>query len=175
MNPTPHIVESALLLLAAFLLGCVIGYFARRFAGQRPQTAVATPIPLAPATPPATIAAAPLATEPLQVTEATRPKAARKARAAKAPSRTPKRAAKTVDEPELLSAPRDGVADDLKKIKGIGPKLEAVLNENGVYHYDQIASWNANAIAVMDQRLSFRGRIEREQWVAQAKVLAEKG
>ncbi len=75
--------------------------------------------------------------------------------------------------PETLSAPRDGGADDLKKISGVGPKLEAVLNELGFWHYDQIASWTAAEIAWVDSRLKFKGRIERDNWMAQAAELAK--
>lgn len=76
-------------------------------------------------------------------------------------------------EPELLSAPRDGRdADDLKKITGVGPKLETLLNEMGFWHFDQIAAWGPSEIAWVDARLKFKGRIERDNWVAQASELA---
>jgi len=76
------------------------------------------------------------------------------------------------DKPALLSAP-EGEADDLKKIKGIGPKLEAELNGAGVYHYRQIAGWTEKEVAWADEHLvSFKGRISRDDWVSQAKVLA---
>jgi NADH-quinone oxidoreductase subunit E len=75
--------------------------------------------------------------------------------------------------PETLSAPRGGVADDLKKIDGVGPKLEATLNDLGFWHYDQIAAWGPAEIAWVDARLKFKGRIERDDWVAQARSLAE--
>lgn len=78
-------------------------------------------------------------------------------------------------EPELLEGPRAGNADDLKQLKGVGPKLEGVLNELGVYHFDQIAAWGAEEIAWVDGRLKFKGRIERDGWIEQAKVLAEGG
>ena len=45
------------------------------------------------------------------------------------------------DQPETLTAARDGKPDDLKMLKGVGPKLEETLNELGFYHYDQIAAW----------------------------------
>jgi len=78
--------------------------------------------------------------------------------------------------PELLTGPRGGDADDLKKLKGVGPKLEGLLNEIGVYHFDQIAGWGPAEIAWVDDKLNFRGRIERDDWVAQAQALmAEKG
>jgi large subunit ribosomal protein L21 len=71
----------------------------------------------------------------------------------------------------LLDAPK-GEADDLKKISGVGPKLLGVLNENGVYHFWQIAEWGADEIAYMDDKLSFKGRIERDGWIEQAKTFA---
>jgi len=75
--------------------------------------------------------------------------------------------------PALLDAPRDGKPDDLKKIGGVGPKIAALLNEAGVFHFDQIAGWGPDEIAWMDTKLKFKGRIERENWIAQAKTLAE--
>ncbi|MFV0472996.1 MAG: NADH-quinone oxidoreductase subunit NuoE [Pikeienuella sp.] len=77
--------------------------------------------------------------------------------------------------PALLKAAREGAADDLKKIKGVGPKLEGLLNELGVYHFDQIAGWGAEDVAWVDERLSFKGRIEREEWVEQARQLSAEG
>ena len=79
-------------------------------------------------------------------------------------------------QPEALSAPRGGAADDLKRIKGIGPKLEKLCNEMGVYHFDQIAGWNADEVAWMNANLKgFKGRVSRDEWVAQAKLLASGG
>ena len=78
-------------------------------------------------------------------------------------------------QPETLSAPRAGGADDLKKISGVGPKLEAVLNELGFWHFDQIAKWTAEEIAWVDSRLKFKGRILRDNWMVQAAELAKGG
>lgn len=78
--------------------------------------------------------------------------------------------------PELLTAPRGGKPDDLKLIKGVGPKLEKLLNEVGVWHFDQVASWKAKDIAIVDEKLDgFKGRVSRDAWVKQAKVLAKGG
>ena len=75
--------------------------------------------------------------------------------------------------PEALQSARDGKADDLKRIKGIGPKLEAMLNGMGFFHFDQIAAWSPQEMAWVDQNLEgFKGRATRDQWVAQAKLLA---
>ena len=75
-------------------------------------------------------------------------------------------------EPETLSAPRGGAADDLQRIDGVGPKLEALLNEMGFWHFDQIAAWGPQEIAWVDARLKFKGRIERDGWVEQARKLS---
>jgi len=80
------------------------------------------------------------------------------------------------EKPSVLTAARDGGADDLKKIKGVGPKLEAVLNGMGFYHFDQIAAWTDQEVAWGDANLEgFRGRVSRDGWVAQAKLLAGGG
>ncbi len=81
--------------------------------------------------------------------------------------------ATTGTEPgNLLTEARGGKADDLKKIAGVGPKLEGVLHQNGVFHFDQIAAWGSDEVAYMDDKLSFKGRIERDGWIEQAKTFA---
>ena len=80
------------------------------------------------------------------------------------------------DKPEFLAAARGGKADDLKLIWGVGPKLEQLLNEMGVFHFDQIAAWTEENLAWVDQKLgSFKGRAVRDRWIVQGKVLAEGG
>lgn len=64
-------------------------------------------------------------------------------------------------------------ADDLKKLSGVGPALEKKLHAAGVTTFAQIASWTEADIADFDEKLSFKGRIEREGWVAQAAELAK--
>lgn len=79
-------------------------------------------------------------------------------------------------KPAALAAPRDGTADDLKQIKGVGPKLEVLCHELGFYHFDQIAGWSAAEVAWVDQNLKgFKGRVSRDNWVEQAKILAAGG
>lgn len=78
--------------------------------------------------------------------------------------------------PEALDGPRGGTADDLKKIKGVGPKLEQLLHRLGFYHFDQVASWTADEVAWVDANLEgFKGRVSRDNWVDQAKTLAAGG
>jgi predicted flap endonuclease-1-like 5' DNA nuclease len=68
-----------------------------------------------------------------------------------------------------------GKADDLKLIKGIGPKNEKACNELGVYQFHQIADWTPDEAIWVGHHIAFPGRIEREQWIAQAKLLASGG
>ncbi|MEC8631110.1 MAG: 50S ribosomal protein L21 [Pseudomonadota bacterium] len=78
--------------------------------------------------------------------------------------------------PAKKAAPKKAAAaaggDDLKKLSGVGPALEKKLIEAGVTTFAQIASWGEAEIAEFDEKLSFKGRIEREGWVEQAKELA---
>ena len=67
----------------------------------------------------------------------------------------------------------DGKADDLKLISGVGPKLETTLNGLGFWHFSQIAKWTKGDVAIVDDELSFKGRIERDDWIKQAKTLAK--
>jgi predicted flap endonuclease-1-like 5' DNA nuclease len=77
------------------------------------------------------------------------------------------------EQPELLDSPRNGAADDLKLIAGIGPKLEQKLNSIGIWHYAQIALWTPAQVDWVNAAISFHGRVERERWVLQAKALLE--
>ncbi len=75
--------------------------------------------------------------------------------------------------PELHTAPKGGKADDLELIWGVRPKLREMLNAMGVWHFDQIAKWTEREIRWVDERLEgFKGRIERDDWIEQAKKLA---
>ena len=78
-------------------------------------------------------------------------------------------------KPRMLKQARKSGADDLKRIKGVGPKLEGVLNGLGVFHYDQIAKWTPAEVAWVDEYLKFKGRIERDGWIDQATTLAAGG
>ena len=80
------------------------------------------------------------------------------------------------EKPQMLTAARDGGADNLKEIKGVGPKMENMLNDMGVYHFDQVAGWSAQEVAWVDANLKgFKGRVSRDGWVDQAKILAAGG
>jgi predicted flap endonuclease-1-like 5' DNA nuclease len=78
-----------------------------------------------------------------------------------------------LEQPKGLTAARGGVADDLKLIKGVGPKLEILCHTLGFFHFDQIAGWTAAEIAWVDENLEgFKGRVTRDEWVEQARELA---
>lgn len=96
------------------------------------------------------------------------------ASAAKAPPKPRQKSAPASDSLEkiLLAKPK-GVADDLKAINGIGPKLETTLNKAGIFHYWQIAGLTDRQIEALDSKLDFRGRMAREDWIDQARKLAE--
>jgi len=93
-------------------------------------------------------------------------KPAKKAEKAAAPK------AEKKDAPKK-AAKADAAGDDLKKLSGVGPALEKKLHDAGVTTYAQIAAWTEADVAAMDEKLSFKGRIEREGWIDQAKELAK--
>jgi len=89
-------------------------------------------------------------------------------------TKTTKTKAAEGKKPRSMSKPRAGGADDLTVISGVGPKIHGQLNDMGVYHYDQIADWKKPECDYVNGGLRFKGRIEREEWVKQAKQLAKK-
>lgn len=101
-----------------------------------------------------------------EVTPAAIKKASVKATAPKAPKKkaTPKAAVK-----------KPSVPDDLKLIKGVGKMIETKLAKEGITAYSQIAAWKKADIIEFDEKLSFKGRIDRDDWINQAKVLAKGG
>ncbi|WP_300055777.1 NADH-quinone oxidoreductase subunit E [uncultured Roseobacter sp.] len=83
-------------------------------------------------------------------------------------------AAPVGEKPATLEAAREGGPDDLKQIKGIGPKLEKLLHSLGFFHFDQVAAWTDAEVAWVDENLEgFKGRVSRDNWVQQARDLAQ--
>ena len=94
------------------------------------------------------------------------------AAAAKKPAK--KAEPKAEAKPAKKAAPKAAAGgDDLKQLSGVGPALEKKLHEAGVTTFAQIAAWTEDDVAAMDEKLSFKGRIEREGWIDQAKELAK--
>ena len=77
-------------------------------------------------------------------------------------------------EPDLLKKPRNGTADDLTLINGIGKAIQNKLFAIGIFHYDQLADLNELQIGWLNQSIGFAGRMERENWGVQAKKLMAK-
>ena len=86
-----------------------------------------------------------------------------------------KKPAKKAAAPKAAAAAIEAPAgaDDLKKLSGVGPALEKKLHAAGVTTFAQIAAWTEDDVAAIDEQLSFKGRIEREGWIEQAKELAK--
>lgn len=127
---------------------------------------------------PAAVAAA--ASGDVAVLDAPAKPAKAKAPAAKTAAAKPAAAAEPVaaegTRPKALKAARKGQADDLKKLEGIGPAMEKLCNELGIFHFDQIAAWGPAEVAWMDANLKgFKGRVSRDKWVAQARLIGEVG
>jgi len=97
-----------------------------------------------------------------QVAEAPKPAPKKKAVVAAKPK------AKAAPKPKVLytDGPTDGAPDDLKLIKGIGPKFEKDLNGKGIYYFRQIAAWKAKDVTMVEGVIdSFPGRIGRDEWI----------
>ena len=127
----------------------------------------------APAKPPV----APSTTAKARAAKAKADAAAAPATLADLPAEKPAKAPKAKKTgPDILKAPRKGKADDLKQIEGIGPVLEKLVNAAGVWHFDQIAAWTDADVDFFDAQMDrFRGRIARDKWVAQAKIIVTEG
>lgn len=149
--------------LGAVLVFFIAGYFLLKLlCGAAPETAR-----------PAAVAASPAPTPTPKPAPVAAP--ASKPAAAPAPAPVQKTESET-GQPAPLDGPRDGQADDLKMIKGVGPALEKQLNGLGIYHFDQVAGWNAAELAwVDDNLLRFKGRASRDNWIEQATTLATGG
>ncbi len=125
-------------------------------------------------------AAMPTAAEPVPAPPAAKPAAAKAAKPAAEKGAKPaaEKGAKpaAADKPVVLAKPRDGGPDDLKMIKGVGPVLEKALHENGVFHFDQVAAWKIKDARWFDENVKgANGRVIRDEWIKQAKILAKGG
>ncbi len=137
--------------------------------------APAVEVPVVEATPaPVEAPVVEAAPAPEPVAEAT-PKPAAKPEVTKAPvaEEKPVAAEATSDDAAPLFATPEGDPDDLKKISGVGPVLEKKLHELGITKFEQVAKFSKKDIENVDDRLSFKGRIERDDWLKQAAELAK--
>ncbi|MDV4143907.1 helix-hairpin-helix domain-containing protein [Shimia sp. FJ5] len=154
------------LILAVVVAVCLGFILIKAFCAKDEAAAVSAPA--APKAAPASTPAAPKA----------EPAPAPKAEPAPAPEAAPAPAAESAPAAAPVETPVAAAStgpDDLKKLKGVGPKIEEKLNAAGVTSFAQIAAWDADDIAKMDDLLAFKGRIARDGWVEQAKTLASGG
>lgn len=187
------IVQLAILIAVAFVIGCVLGRLirGRRIADTNKEDTIIAAALSKPALvekpEPVTPAKAIVAEEPLKDEGE---EAAEKAEEPlpqieiKEPEADPESAEEIlVDEPlaevqdpgrpELLDAPLRGKPDDLTAISGIGKAVEELLQKLGVFHYAQIAQWNRDEAVWIERHIGFAGRVTRENWSVQASKLAE--
>ena len=187
------VIQTILLLAVAFILGCVIGCLLRRWLGagetgsaqttEKPAaepknegTAAAAALAAQKASAPQTpiIPKPPMPAAPVPPVAPAAPKGSVSEKPAAKAAKPP--AAKKATSPKKAAAkPASGEKDNLKQIKGIGPQNENRLNDLGIATFAQIASWTAKDEEHYGEALAFPGRIEREEWVKQAKVLAKGG
>ena len=171
--------ELILWLLLAFLIGCILGCLFRKLFGAKPQ--VATPAPVKAPTPvkapepikaPEPAAPAPAATAVAKVEPKPIVKVEPKPIAKIEPKPVALASTGVAKRPKGLAGARDGKADELQRISGVGPKIDKTLHSLGFFHFDQIANWTPDEVQWVDEHLRFKGRIEREEWIPQAKLLA---
>lgn len=185
------IVQLAVLVAIAFVVGCLLGRFARRrsaVVSDHERTIIA-----------AAHATLPADAKPEAAKEAEAQAKAEEPRASFQPSERQKTEVKAVPEaevvgtwpsqaekpdakiepvcdpgrPELLEAARFGKPDDLTVINGIGRAVQGLLNEIGVFHYDQIAGWNEDESRWIERNIGFPRRVEREGWIGQSIMLTD--
>lgn len=94
--------------------------------------------------------------------------------ASKTKTAKPAAAKATEVKPAAPKAGKAAAGGDLKKLSGVGPALEKKLIAAGVTSLEQVAAWTKADVTKIDEELSFKGRIEREGWIAQAKELTAK-
>lgn len=177
------ILQLALLVAAAFVIGGVLGWLLRRKRAPMPEKdqviiAAAHAVPLVDEKPEPV---QPAATQAAVAQDAPVAKAVPDAEVVGGPlpvaqsgSEAPvEDRADDADRPQLLDAPRGGKSDDLTAIAGIGKAVQAMLNDLGIFHYDQIAGWTQEESAWIERAIGFPRRVERENWIAQATKLGQ--
>jgi predicted flap endonuclease-1-like 5' DNA nuclease len=179
-----YYIELAAYILLAYFIGCLLGAAYRKLFFRAPvdeavsvySTPQVTPEPFTPAEPAVRVHREP-APEPVPAAVAPISTSIRQPAPVLAPSHPAFKKSEPVDSkptrPRGIDGPRSGQADDLQRILGVGPKYEKLLHNLGFYHFDQIAEWTPEQIAWVDDHLQFNGRIEREEWVEQARLLSD--
>ena len=142
-----YLLELVLWMLLAFFIGCILGYLLRNMFGSAESAS--------------------------QSQESAAPAKAAHTAAPRASKAAPVMSAGKMERPKGISKARDGKADKLQRISGVGPKNEKVLHNLGFFHFDQIAAWTPEEVEWVDDHLKFNGRIKREEWTRQCRLLAD--
>jgi predicted flap endonuclease-1-like 5' DNA nuclease len=153
-----YLIELAVWLLGSYFAGACIGCLLRKWFGVEAE--IAAPVAVAAAAAPIVTAAMPRPVMPAPVPVAAPVAAVEPVRLAR------------MERPRGIAMARNGKPDDLLRISGVGPKNEKILHSLGYFHFDQIADWTRENVAWVDDHLRFGGRIDREEWINQAKLLA---
>ena len=157
---THYLIELFVWLLGSFLAGACITCLFRKLFGASAEPALETAAP-------APVMATPEPVAPVMARAVDIPAAAAPV-AALADVRSAR-----MERPRGLGMARSGKPDDLLRISGVGPKNEKILHSLGYFHFDQIAAWTPENVAWVDDHLKFNGRIDREEWINQARLLAD--
>ncbi len=167
--------ELILWILLAFLIGCILGCLFRKLFGAEPEEVAPTPAPVKapePTKAPESAATAPATTAVVKVEPKPIAKIEPKPIAKIEPKPVALASTGVAKRPKGLAGAREGKADELQRISGVGPKIDKTLHSLGFFHFDQIANWSPDEVQWVDEHLRFKGRIEREEWIPQAKLLA---
>jgi predicted flap endonuclease-1-like 5' DNA nuclease len=167
--------DTALLFFATYIAGCFLGSWLRGLLGisqPAPQMAYASPAPVVPAAPEPTVLAPARPVPVAKVMVEPEKTVIAPARPVAAAPRIEGEEKIAGERPPGLAGPRGGKADDLKLIRGIGKQNEGRLHGLGIWHFDQISAWSKQQVLWVGSYLAFPGRIEREEWVKQARQLA---
>ncbi len=121
----------------------------------------------------AQVAASSTDDKPAKKTTAKKPKTTKPKAPAKKPSVETAAGLDDKNRPQGMERPAE--IDDLKQISGIGPKIEGILHDLGIFKFAQISKWKKAERDWVDGYLRFKGRIERDEWIKQAKTLAKVG
>ena len=150
---THYVIELAVWMLPLFFVGCIIGALLRRNSAAPIDVAGEGKSKLQPEPEPVAAPVLEIVQSEIIVADV-------------------EPAVSRMERPRGLSQARGGKPDQLQRMAGIGPKNEKVLHNLGFFHFDQIATWTAEQIVWVDDHLRFNGRIDRQQWVKQAELLA---
>ena len=176
---THYYIELLIWLSVAYLIGCVIGAVARKWLGKAPEEVQEVPAVVmaasdgeAPEPAPGYAPMAPRIHAATASEETVEAAAFPSTGESAAEEQEPEPVSRKIRMPVGIAGPRAGRPDELQRISGVGQRNEQILHSLGFYHFDQIAQWTDEQVEWVDGYLRFNGRIRRENWVEQCRLLA---